>query len=154
MTQLPILQKFLIVIKNTNFNVDFLDDRIHYYENNYDMMDLYKFMRRIINTYSDTFSFYEFQSEQFEVNFDFDEENIILKCKLSSYDKKYFEIKYSYDDFTELFLENKIFSQQVNISFNNHVRLSFEIFLKEELDKKFQQFSDRFIFEKLKDLHN
>ncbi len=154
MTQLPILQKFLIVIKNTNFNIDFLDDRIHYYENDYDMMDLYKFMRKIINTYSGSFNFYDFQSEQFEVNFDFDEENIILKCKLSSYDKKYFEIKYSYDDFTELFLENKIFSQQVNISFNNHVRLSFEIFLKEELDKKFQQFSDRFIFEKLKDLHN
>lgn len=154
MIQLPIIQKFLIVINNTSFSIDFLDDRIHYYEDDYDMMNLYRFMRKIINSHSDQFKFYDFHSEQFDVTFNFDNDNIILNCLLSSYDRKSFELKYSYDEFSELFLGNESFSKQIHIYFNSYIKSSFDTFLKEEMEKKFQQFSDRFIFEQLQNLNN
>ncbi len=153
MNQLPLIQKFLIVINNTNFSIDFLDDRIHYYENDYDMMNLYRFMRKIINSYSEQFNFYDFHSEQFDVTFNFDNEHIILKYVLSSYDRKSFELKYSYDEFSELFLVNEFFTKQINIFFNKHVEYAFQNFLREEQEKKFKQFSDRFIFEQLQQLN-
>jgi len=42
----------------------------------------------------------------------------------------------------------------VDAAFYGYIRNSFNDFLEEELDKKFQQFSDRFIFENLKNLHD
>lgn len=154
MTQLPILQKFLIVIKNRVFTIDFSEYESDFVNNDFYLLNLYESMRKIITSYSDEFKFLNCQTENFKLSFEYNQTQIILKCKLENFNSKKFQVAYDYDQFEQLFLNNKFFVREVESFFYTYIRNSFNNFLEEELDKKFQQFSDRFIFEKLKNLHN
>ncbi len=154
MTQLPILQKFLIVIKHRAFTIDFSEYESDFVHEDFYLLNLYESMRKIVFSYSDEFNFLNYQTENFKLSFEYNQNQIILKCKLESFNNIKFQVSYDYDQFEQLFLNNKFFVREVDAAFYGYIRNSFNDFLEEELDKKFQQFSDRFIFEKLKDLHD
>jgi len=57
MTQLPILQKFLIVIKHRAFTIDFSEYEFDFVHEDFYLLNLYESMRKIVFSYSDEFNF-------------------------------------------------------------------------------------------------
>lgn len=154
MQNLPLLQKFLIVVQNTYFVINFSEEQPSSFSgHDYHTLNLYCSLRDIIKSYKDDFNFRDHNTKNYVLSFEYNQTQIILKCKLIDFNNISFEIFYMYDEFSELFLNNSFFCTELNYAFKYYVKNSFEDFLEKELRNKFQQFSDRFIFEKLQNIN-
>lgn len=155
MQDLPLLQKFLIVVQNTNFVINFAKEQPSSFSgHDHHTLNLYCSLKNIIKSYQDEFNFTDYKTENYILSFDYTQTQIILHCKLIGlFDNISFEIFYMYDEFSELFLNNSFFCSEINYAFRHYIKNSFEDFLEKELRNKFQQFSERFIFEKLQNIN-